>query len=73
VEVDGRLEVLDVPEAAGHLLDRLNLAVDTLAHGMYWARNMLHSFGGEATRKFIGLDIGFEVSKSWFVMPVMSA
>ena len=32
--VDSRLEVLDVPEAAGHLLDRLNLAVDTLAHGI---------------------------------------
>src|SRR3972149_8327707 len=32
VEVDGRLEVLDVPESAGHALDLLNLAVESLAH-----------------------------------------
>jgi len=34
VEVDGGFEMLNVPEAAGHLLDCLNLAVDTLTHGI---------------------------------------
>lgn len=28
VEVDGRLEVLDVAEIAGHALDLLNLAIE---------------------------------------------
>ena len=32
MEVDRRLEVLDVAEAAGHALDRLDLAVEPLAH-----------------------------------------
>jgi hypothetical protein len=32
VEVDGRLEILEVPESAGHALDLLNLAVEVLAH-----------------------------------------
>ena len=32
MEVDDRLEVLDVPESAGHALDLLNLAVESLAH-----------------------------------------
>jgi hypothetical protein len=32
VEVDGDLKVLDVPEAAGHALDLLNLAVESFAH-----------------------------------------
>ena len=32
VEVDGRLEILEVPESAGHALDLLNLAVESLAH-----------------------------------------
>ena len=40
---------------------------------VHWARNMLHSLGGEAACKFIGSDIGFGGSKSWFVMPSMSA
>lgn len=32
VELDGRLEVLDVAEAAGHALDLLNLAIGLLTH-----------------------------------------
>ena len=32
VEVDRRLEVLDVAEPAGHALDLLDLAVEPLAH-----------------------------------------
>lgn len=32
VEVDRRLEVLDVAKATGHALDLLNLAVEPLAH-----------------------------------------
>src|SRR3990172_3344852 len=32
VEVDGCLEILEVPEAAGHALDLLNLAIESLAH-----------------------------------------
>jgi hypothetical protein len=32
VEVDSRLEVLDIPEAAGHASDFLNLAIEPLAH-----------------------------------------
>src|SRR3970040_1992546 len=32
VEVDGRLEILEVSEATGHALDLLNLAVESLAH-----------------------------------------
>ncbi len=32
VEVDRRLEILDVAEAAGHALDLLNLTVEPLAH-----------------------------------------
>ena len=32
VEVDRRLEVLDVAEAAGHALDLLDLTVEPLAH-----------------------------------------
>jgi hypothetical protein len=34
VEVDGGLEVLDVSEPVGHALDLLNLAVESLAHGI---------------------------------------
>lgn len=32
MEVDGRLEMLNVPEAARHPLDLLYLAVESLAH-----------------------------------------
>src|SRR6185437_2243149 len=32
VEVDGCLEVLDVAETAGHALDLLNLALESLTH-----------------------------------------
>jgi len=32
VEVDGRLDILDIAEAAGHTLDLLNLAVESFAH-----------------------------------------
>jgi hypothetical protein len=32
VEVDGRLEILVVPESAGHVLDLPHLAVESLAH-----------------------------------------
>ena len=32
VEVNGRLEVLGVAEAAGHALDLLNLAIEALTH-----------------------------------------
>ena len=32
VEVNGRLEVLGVAEAAGHALDLLNLAIESLTH-----------------------------------------
>jgi hypothetical protein len=34
VEVDGRLEMLTVTKAAGHALDLLNLAVESLTHGV---------------------------------------
>ena len=34
MEVDGCLEILEVAEAAGHALDLLNLAVESLAHGV---------------------------------------
>ena len=34
MEVDGRLEVLQVAEAVGHLLDRLDLGVEPLADGV---------------------------------------
>ena len=32
MEVDGRLEILEVPESAGQALDPLHLAVEPLAH-----------------------------------------
>ena len=32
MEVNSRLEIIEVPEAAGHALDLLNLAVESLAH-----------------------------------------
>ncbi len=32
VKVDGRFEVILVPEAIGHLLDRLDFGVEPLAH-----------------------------------------
>ena len=32
MEVDRRLKILDIAEAAGHALDLLNLAVESFAH-----------------------------------------
>jgi len=32
VEVDGRLEVLDIAQSGGHALDLLNLAAESLAY-----------------------------------------
>jgi len=37
MNVDGRLEVLEIPEAAGHAFDLLNLTVQALTHGVgHW-------------------------------------
>jgi hypothetical protein len=40
VEVDGRLEVLSVPEAVGHFLDGLDLGVEALRSASFTGRRL---------------------------------
>ncbi len=56
VEIDRRLEMLDVAEAVGHVLDLLDLAVEPLAHRV--GHRMLvvgHDVGDVPTNRLGGL------------------
>ena len=45
MNVDGRLEVLEIPEAAGHAFALLNLTVQALTHGVgHWVLEYVRMF-----------------------------
>ncbi len=61
MEVDRCLEVLRVPKAAGHALDLLNLAIESLTHrGGHRVLRVRHHVGDVSTDRLRCLPNGFQ-------------